>query len=70
MPRPASEQILVQSARAKSGLSQPAFAERIATPETTLQDWEQGRFAPPGGVLCRLRIIVRHPELLEETTAV
>ena len=65
-----AEQVLVRSARAKTGLSQQAFAERIATPVATLRDWEQGRFAPPGGVLCLLRIIVRHPELLEEMAAV
>jgi len=51
-------------------LSQQAFAERIATPVATLRDWEQGRFAPPGGVLCLLRLIVRHPELLDEMAAV
>jgi putative transcriptional regulator len=65
----AAEQILVRSARARSGLSQQAFAERIATPVATLRDWEQGRFAPPGGVLCLLRLIVRHPELLDEMAA-
>jgi putative transcriptional regulator len=64
-----AEQVLVRSARVKAGLSQQAFAERIATPVATLRDWEQGRFAPPGGVLCLLRIIVRHPELLEEMAA-
>ena len=64
-----AEQVLVRSARVKTGLSQQAFAERIATPVATLRDWEQGRFAPPGGVLCLLRIIVRHPELLEEMAA-
>lgn len=64
-----AEQVLVRSARAKAGLSQQAFAERIATPVATLRDWEQGRFAPPGGVLCLLRIIVRHPELMEEMAA-
>ena len=64
-----AEQVLVRSARAKTGLSQQAFAERIATPVATLRDWEQGRFAPPGGVLCLLRLIVRHPELMEEIAA-
>lgn len=60
------EQILVLNAREKSGLTQTAFAERIATPVATLRDWEQGRFTPPGGVLCLLRLIVRHPELTLE----
>jgi putative transcriptional regulator len=31
-----------------------------------LRDWEQGRFAPPGGVLCLLRLISAHPELTRE----
>lgn len=63
------EQMLVRSARVKTGLSQAAFAERIATPVATLRDWEQGRFTPPGGVLCLLRLISKHPELTEELAA-
>lgn len=63
------EQMLVRQAREKSGLTQAAFAERIATPVATLRDWEQGRFSPPGGVLCLLRLIARHPELTEELRA-
>ena len=43
------EQIIVRQAREKSGLTQSAFAECIKTPVATLRDWEQGRFAPPGG---------------------
>ena len=62
------EQILVRQAREKSGLTQAAFAARIQTPVATLRDWEQGRFAPPGGVLCLLRLIVKHPELSQELT--
>ncbi|CAM5788948.1 helix-turn-helix domain-containing protein [Ottowia pentelensis] len=64
------EQILVRQARQKAGLTQAAFAERIATPVATLRDWEQGRFAPPGGVLCLLRLIIKHPELSRELSAV
>ena len=64
------EQIMVRSARAKTGLSQQAFAERIATPVATLRDWEQGRFPPPGGVLCLLRLIERHPDLTEELAVI
>ena len=60
------EQLLVRQARQTAGLSQAAFAERIATPLTTIRDWEQGRFAPPGAVLCLMRLIVRHPELAGE----
>jgi len=59
-------QMLVRQAREKSGLTQAAFAKRIATPVATLRDWEQGRFAPPGAVTCLLRLIVTHPELASE----
>jgi putative transcriptional regulator len=64
------EQILVRQAREKSGLTQAAFAECIETPVATLRDWEQGRFAPPGGVLCLLRLIIKHPELSRELSVV
>lgn len=63
------EQMLVRQAREKSGLTQAAFAEIIETPVATLRDWEQGRFAPPGGVLCLLRLIIKHPELSQELSA-
>jgi putative transcriptional regulator len=63
------EQILLREARKKTGLSQPEFAALIATPAATLRDWEQGRFTPPGGVVCLLRLIARHPELSQEMAA-
>jgi putative transcriptional regulator len=64
------EQSLVRQAREKSGLTQTVFAQRIDTPVATLRDWEQGRFAPPGGVLCLLRLIVKHPKLSRELASV
>ena len=63
------EQILVRQAREKLGLTQAAFAKRISTPVATLRDWEQGRFLPPGGVICLLRLIIKHPELSQEMSA-
>ena len=60
------EQMLVRLAREKTGLTQSSFAERISTLLATLRDWEQGRFSPPGGVLCLFRLIVKHPELSQE----
>jgi len=60
------EQMLVRQARERSGLTQATFAERIATPVATLRDWEQGRFVPPGSVLCLMRLIAMHPELSQE----
>ncbi|MBK1719530.1 helix-turn-helix domain-containing protein [Thiocystis violacea] len=63
------EQMLVRSARQALGLSQPRFADLIQTPVATLRDWEQGRFVPPGAVLCLLRIVAKHPEVLTELAA-
>ncbi|MDR2365419.1 MAG: helix-turn-helix domain-containing protein, partial [Zoogloeaceae bacterium] len=45
-------QIALRDARKKAGMTQRDFAQAIATPIATLRDWEQGRFEPPGGVLC------------------
>ena len=64
------EQILVRSTRAKTGLSQTDFADLIKTPVATLRDWEQGRFPPPGGVVCLLQIIYNHPGLISELSAI
>jgi putative transcriptional regulator len=63
------EQMLVRQAREASGMSQSTFAERIGTPVSTLRDWQQGRFAPSGTVLCLLRLIIKHPELTGELAA-
>ncbi len=63
------EQILVRQTRAKTGLTQAEFSKLIATPLATLRDREQGRFTPPGGMLCLLRIINNHPELTKELEA-
>lgn len=64
-----AEQITVRAARTRLGLSQAEFAARIGTPVATLRDWEQGRFAPPGAVLCLLRLLIAHPELSSELHA-
>lgn len=64
-----AEQIMVRAARTRLGLSQTEFAARIGTPVATLRDWEQGRFAPPGAVLCLLRLLIAHPELSSELQA-
>jgi putative transcriptional regulator len=60
------EQILIRSARNKTGKTQQAFAELIKTPVATLRDWEQGRFNPSGAVLCLLYLISNHPDMIDE----
>ena len=51
------------------GLFQIDFVALIGTPVAALRDWEQGRFAPPGAALCLLRLLIAHPELLEDLAA-
>lgn len=63
------EQLLVRGARVQLGLSQAQFAERIGTPLATLRDWEQGRFVPPGAALHLLRLLIAHPQLIDELAA-
>ena len=61
-----SDQLLVRRARERSGLDRVVFAEKIHTPVATLEDWEQGRVALPGGIGCLLKLLVKRPELLSE----
>lgn len=64
-----SDQMLVRTTRIQLGLSQVEFAERIGTPLATLRDWEQGRFSPPGAALGLMRLLAKHPELMNELAA-
>lgn len=52
-------------ARAKTGLSQQAFASLLGVSPRTLQDWEQGRRSPTGAAKTLLRVAVAHPEVLQ-----
>ena len=52
----------VRSVRARSGLSQAAFAARYGFNRRTLQDWEQGRVTPDVAVQAYLRVIDRNPQ--------
>ncbi|PID48952.1 MAG: XRE family transcriptional regulator [Proteobacteria bacterium] len=63
------EQLLVVDVRKKLSLSQTDFADMIDTPVATLRDWEQGRFKPPGGVLCLLRLLGKRPEIVVDLAA-
>ena len=58
------EQLLIRAARAKTGFSQSEFATAINTPLRTLQEWEQGRAAPPGVALKLCELILSEPALL------
>lgn len=53
---------MARTARAATGLSQSAFAERYGIPAASLRDWEQGRRVPDASTQSYLRVIVRLPE--------
>ena len=52
----------IRSIRARTGLSQPAFAQRLRVSVETLRNWEQGKRHPRGPARALLRIIDRAPE--------
>ncbi len=60
------EQIMLRATRKKLGLSQLNFAQLIHTPVGTLRDWEQGRYDPPGSVMCLIKIADKRPEVIKE----
>jgi putative transcriptional regulator len=60
------EQLMLRATRKKLGLSQSHFAQLICTPIGTLRDWEQGRYNPPGSVMCLIKIADKRPEVIRE----
>ena len=64
-----ADQLTVITARKKTKLSQPMFAELIQTPVGTLRDWEQGRYPVPGSVITLMKIIINNPNILKEIAA-
>jgi putative transcriptional regulator len=42
------------------------FAERFGIPARTVENWEQGRRAPDPAAATLLRVIEKHPDVVEE----
>lgn len=59
----------VAQIRAKTGLSQSAFAKSIGVAKGTLLNWEQGRRHPTGPAQVLLAMIARKPSLVKELLA-
>lgn len=59
---PRSGEVDVVAIRARTGLSQRAFAERFGLDLRAVQDWEQGRRKPTRSVASYLRVIDKAPE--------
>ena len=64
-----AEKAQVAVVRAATGLSQTAFAKLLGVSVRTLQEWEQGRKMPSGAAATLLRVVERHPEVLQELAA-
>ena len=54
--------IPTRRARAETGLSQQAFAERYGILVASLRDWEQGRPTPDSAKQIYLRVIAKMPD--------
>ena len=53
----------VRQVRARCGLTQAAFAERIEVPIETVRNWEQGKRSPRGPARALLKLIDRAPDV-------
>ena len=53
----------VKAVRAKTGLSQRGFAQKIQISTRTLQNWEQKRRNPTGPAAALLKIVSAEPEV-------
>jgi len=61
---PRSGKVDVVAIRARTGLSQRAFAERFGLDPRAVQDWEQGRRKPTRSVASYLRVIDKAPDVV------
>lgn len=52
--------------RTKLNVSQPVFARRFRTEVKTIANWEQGRSKPNAQAAILLKLVDRHPDLLDE----
>ena len=52
----------VRAIRAKTGMTQEAFAQRFGFSVNTLRHWEQGKRYPEGPARSYLKVIDRDPE--------
>jgi putative transcriptional regulator len=53
----------VRGVRARTNLTQAAFAARIGVPIDTVRNWEQGKRSPRGAARALLRVIDKAPDV-------
>lgn len=59
----------IVATRLKCQMTQAQFAAALHISARTLQQWEQGRRQPSGAAETLLKIVSRHPDVLQEVTA-
>lgn len=60
------QSINVAAIRARAGLSQNDFSQRIGVSAATLKNWEQGRRQPEGPARVLLAMLEKNPRIVEE----
>ena len=60
---------LIRETRMALGLSQTEFATRFHVPVGTLRAWEQARVSAPDFAVAYVRVIAKHPRMVEEALA-
>lgn len=60
----------VSGIRARSGMSQPAFAGTVGVKLSTLRQWEQGRRSPEGPARVLLAMVDRNPRIVMDTLGI
>jgi putative transcriptional regulator len=55
--------VFVRHVRARCGLTQAAFAEKIEVPIETVRNWEQGKRSPRGPARALLKLIDKAPDV-------
>lgn len=56
----------IKEIRAKTGLSQQQFADKLNISSRTLQNWEQGTRNPTGAAITLMRLLDKQPNLIAE----
>ncbi len=69
-PDPAISPHEIRALRERLGLSQGLFATRLRTKVSTVQNWEQGRYAPKRESVLLLRLVEQDPEVLDKLEAI
>ncbi len=63
------KQVDVKHIRAKTGLTQAAFARRFGFTAAAVRDWEQGRRQPEQAARVLLLVIAHNPDAVTEALA-